>query len=86
MAAMKQLLVALAFVGILASLASALVFMMRRGDEAERDEPHADDPRRARGMFWSLALRVGLSVLLFLCILLAWKLGWVQPSGLPVNP
>ena len=86
MAAMKQLIVALAFVGILASLASALVFMMRRGGEPERDEPDADDPRRARGMFWSLALRVGLSVLLFLCILLAWKLGWVQPSGLPVNP
>lgn len=81
---MKSLFVALAFLGIFASLASALFFMMRRGD----GPPGADgsDPRRARGMFWSLALRVGLSVLLFVCILLAWKLGWVQPTGLPIKP
>lgn len=80
---MKQWLVALAFVGILASLASALVFMMRRSDEAE---PEDDDRRRAHRMFVSLALRVGLSVLLFLCILLAWKLGWIQPTGLGAEP
>lgn len=79
---MKQWLVALAFVGILASLASALVFMMRRSDETD---PEDDDQRRAHRMFVSLALRVGLSVLLFLCILLAWKLGWIRPSGVPLG-
>ena len=84
MPSMKSLFVALAFVGILASLASALFFMMRRGDG--EDGQDGNDPRRARGMFWSLALRVGLSVLLFLCILLAWKMGWVQPTGLPIKP
>jgi hypothetical protein len=31
----------------------------------------------------ALAVRVGLSVLLFVCILLAWKLGFIQPTGLP---
>jgi len=36
-------------------------------------------------VFWSLALRVGLSVLVFVCILLAWELGYLHPSGLPVN-
>jgi hypothetical protein len=33
----------------------------------------------------ALAVRVGLSVLLFLCILLAWKLGFIQPTGLPTG-
>lgn len=76
---MKQWLVALAFVGILASLGSALVFMMRSSDEEGQED---SDRRRADRMFRSLALRVGLSVLLFLCILLAWKLGWIHPTGL----
>jgi hypothetical protein len=31
----------------------------------------------------ALALRVGLSIVLFLCLLLAWKLGYIQPTGLP---
>ncbi|MFO0471301.1 MAG: DUF2909 domain-containing protein, partial [Pseudomonadota bacterium] len=29
-----------------------------------------------------LALRVGLSILVFLCILIAWKLGYIQPTGI----
>lgn len=76
---MKQWLVGLAFVGILASLGSALVFMMRGNGK------DANDPARAHRMLASLALRVGISVVLFLCILLAWKLGWIQPGGLPVG-
>jgi hypothetical protein len=32
----------------------------------------------------ALALRVVLSVALFAFILLAWQLGWIQPTGLPV--
>lgn len=79
---MKQLLVAIAFVGIIGSLASALLFMMK-GGRPQADE--ADDPRRASRMAWALALRVGLSVVLFLCILMAWKLGYIQPSGVPAG-
>jgi hypothetical protein len=30
----------------------------------------------------ALAFRVGFSVLLFVCILLAWKLGYIQPTGI----
>jgi hypothetical protein len=30
----------------------------------------------------ALAVRVGLSVLLFLCILISYKLGWIQPTGI----
>ena len=53
----------------------------------KKDKPgQPDDPKRAAHMAWALALRVGISVLLFVCILLAWKLGYIQPSGLPQNP
>jgi hypothetical protein len=31
----------------------------------------------------ALAFRVGFSILLFVCILMAWKLGYIQPTGLP---
>jgi len=33
----------------------------------------------------ALAFRVGFSILLFLCVLLAWKLGYIRPTGLPVG-
>jgi hypothetical protein len=68
-------LVLLAFLAILASLGSALFFMVRNG----RDNK-AQGSRMARALAW----RIGLSVLLFLCILLAWKLGYIQPTGLSV--
>jgi hypothetical protein len=32
-------------------------------------------------MFRALALRVGLSITLFLCVLLAAKLGYIHPTG-----
>jgi hypothetical protein len=31
----------------------------------------------------ALAFRVGFSILLFLCILAAWKLGYLHPTGIP---
>ncbi|MFT4266935.1 MAG: twin transmembrane helix small protein [Xenophilus sp.] len=69
-------MVALAFVGILASLGSALYFMLRDGREGRA---------RTGGMVHALTVRIGLSVLLFLCVLLAWKLGYIRPGGLPVG-
>ena len=78
---MKQVFVALAFVGILVSLGSALVFMLKRDPQGD-----AGDSRRAGRMMRSLALRVGLSIVLFLCILLAWKLGYIQPTGISSQP
>lgn len=65
-----------AFVGILASLASALFFMMRGSK---------DDKQKSTNMFRALALRVGISIALFICVLVAWKLGYVQPTGIPVS-
>lgn len=74
--------VAIAFLGILGSLGSALFFMMRNGGSSGND-----DQNKAKGsrMAWALAVRVGLSVVLFLCILAAWQLGYLQPTGLPAS-
>ncbi|MES2939981.1 MAG: twin transmembrane helix small protein [Pseudomonadota bacterium] len=65
--------VLLAFVAIIGSLGSALYFMMRDGRDGK---PKTSNMARA------LAFRVGFSILLFLCILVAWKLGWIQPTGI----
>jgi hypothetical protein len=67
-------LIAFAFLAILGSLASALYFMMKDGTGGKAKTSH---------MARALAIRVGLSVLLFVCILLAWQLGFIQPTGLP---
>ena len=67
-------LVALAFLAIIASLATALFFMLRGGN--------GNAPEKSQRMARALALRVGFSVLLFLCILLSWKMGWIQPTGI----
>ncbi len=69
-------LVLLAFVGILGSLGSALYFMMRDG---QNGRPKTSNMARA------LAFRVGFSILLFLFILLAWKLGYINPTGIPLR-
>lgn len=69
-------LIGIALVLILAALASAGVFMMRDG---------RDGKPKSRNMMRALAVRVGLSVLLFLCILLSYRLGWIQPTGIPVG-
>ena len=75
-----KILVALAFVAILSSLALALVYMMRGS------APREDGSAPPRGnMARALAFRVGFSILLFVCILLAWKLGYIQPTGIPAG-
>ena len=80
MRSMKQVLIGVAFIGIIASLASALFFKMKGGQPGQ-----PDDTKRASNLVRALAMRVGLSVVLFICILVAWKLGYIQPSGLPQN-
>lgn len=69
--------VILAFVAILGSLASALFFMLKGGGR-NNDDMKARQSRMAR----ALAFRIGFSVLLFICILLAWKFGYIQPTGI----
>lgn len=74
-----KFLVALAFLGILASLASALFFMMKGSGRRPDGQP------RSGRMVHALALRVGLSIVLFICILVAWKLGYIHPTGIPAG-
>jgi cytochrome bd-type quinol oxidase subunit 2 len=69
-------LVTFAFIGILASLAGALFFMMRGSK---------NDKQKSTNMFRALALRVGISIFLFLCVLAAWKLGYIHPTGIPAG-
>ena len=72
---MKTVMVLL-MIAVLAALASAGVFMLRKD---------RDSDGRSRHMSRALALRVALSVALFLFILLGWAMGWVRPGGLPVG-
>jgi len=70
-----KFVILIAFVGILGALAAAGVFMLRKGRTDKRSPNMAN----------ALALRVALSVTLFLIILLSWKMGWIQPKGLPIK-
>ncbi|MFL9926541.1 twin transmembrane helix small protein [Herbaspirillum lusitanum] len=64
-----KIIVAIAFILIIGSLASALLFLMR-------------DRGRSNRTVQALTMRVGFSVALFLLLLLAYKLGWIQPTGI----
>jgi hypothetical protein len=72
---MKYFIV-IAFVGILGALVMAGVFLMRDG---------RDGKPKTGNMMRALALRVGLSVALFACILVSWWLGWIHPTGVPLG-
>ncbi len=69
-------LIGFAFIGILGALTMAGVFMLRGGSGSKTKSGH---------MMRALALRVGLSVLLFACILFSWWAGWIEPTGMPVG-
>ena len=72
-----KIIIALAFVAILAALASAGLFMIKRAPEGQQ----AAKGRMAR----ALAIRVGLSVSVFLFVLLSYFMGWIEPTGVPVG-
>jgi len=75
-----KVLIVIALVGIVVALASAGAFMLRR-DRSRRGDDAPPDRQMAR----ALAVRVAISVTLFLLVLLAWALGWVRPGGLPTG-
>ena len=64
-----RILVAIAFALILFSLGSALSYLMR-------DKGASNKTVRA------LAFRVGLSIALFLFLIIANQLGWIQTTGI----
>lgn len=71
-----EYLISIAFIFILGALAFAGFSMLRDG---RNGKPKTDRMMRA------LAVRVGLSILLFICILTSYWMGWIQPTGLPLN-
>ena len=71
-----KIVMVLMLVAVLGALASAGVFMLRKDKTGDR---------RGNLMARALAVRVGLSVALFLFILLSWYMGWVRPTGIPVG-
>jgi preprotein translocase subunit SecG len=76
--------VIVAFVAIAICLGAALVFMLRAGKGASSDASSDEAvQRQAKGMARALAFRIGFSIVLFVCVLLAWKLGYIQPTGIP---
>ncbi len=69
-------LVIVAFVAIVGSLGAALFFMLQDGRDGKAKTNH---------MARALAFRVGFSIVLFICVLVAWKLGYIQPTGIPAG-
>lgn len=65
--------VILAFVGIIGSLGTALFFLLKNNDAGNS---------RSQKMALALGIRVALSIVLFGSLLLAWKLGYLQPTGI----
>jgi hypothetical protein len=63
-----RFLILAGLLAIVLSLGSALLHLVRgKGD--------------SKKMARALTIRVGLSILLFVLLLLAWSLGWIQPHG-----
>ena len=73
-----KILIVIALIAIVASLGAALLYMLR-GGPSEEGEPSG------KRMAWALTVRIGVSVLVFVCILIAWKLGYIQPHGIPLG-
>ncbi len=68
-----KIIIALAFVGILLALSLAGRAMLKDG---------GDGKPKSNRMVNALAWRVGLSVALFVFILISYKLGWIHPTGI----
>ncbi|NMM27260.1 MAG: twin transmembrane helix small protein [Glaciimonas sp.] len=64
-----KIIIAVGFILIIASLVSALVFLMK-------------DKGKSNRTVTALALRVGLSIALFALLLAAHYFGLIQPTGL----
>ncbi|HMS28031.1 MAG TPA: twin transmembrane helix small protein [Burkholderiaceae bacterium] len=72
-----QYFILVGFIAILASLGAAMFYMLKNGKN-DLEVSKTDPQNMAR----SLAFRVGFSILLFVCILVAWMLGYIQPTGI----
>ena len=69
-------IVLLFFIGIVGALVSAGRAMLHDGRNGA-----AKSNRMVRALAW----RVGLSVLLFIVLLVSYKMGWIHPTGVPLK-
>ena len=69
-------MIMLALVAVLGALIYAGVSMVQDG---------RDGKPKTNAMMRALALRVAISVLLFVCIWAAYLLGWLRPTGIPLS-
>ncbi len=69
MQALIRLLVIGAFIAIVASLGSALFYLSRSGGDSQK-------------MVRALTLRIGLSIVLFVLLMVAWYAGLITPHGI----
>jgi len=69
MESVMRIMVILAFIGILGSLASALFYLMRAKGSSSKTVN-------------ALTLRIGLSVVLFLFLLFSHWMGWIETTGI----
>jgi hypothetical protein len=65
-------IIVVAFILIIGSLASAMFFLIR-------------DRGRTRNTARALGFRVGFSIALFLLILFANRMGWIESTGVPIT-
>lgn len=63
-----KILVVLIFLGILVTLGSGLIFLVRDKGQSDRTVK-------------ALSFRIGISVALFALLFLMWALGFIQPHG-----
>ncbi|MDQ2070167.1 twin transmembrane helix small protein [Natronospira bacteriovora] len=66
------LVILILILAILASLASALFYLLK-------------DPGESKRTVWALTFRVGLSISLFVFLLILFALGLIEPKGPPVG-
>jgi hypothetical protein len=67
-----RIVVLVVFLGILVSLGSALYQLTRANNDS-------------RKMVRALTVRIGLSIVLFALLMLAWYLGLIEPHGIEMS-
>ena len=66
-------IILIAFAIIIGSLAAAGIFLVR-------------DKGKSRSVVHALTVRIGMSVALFVVILVAYKMGWIEAHGIVAGP
>ncbi|MDO9003764.1 MAG: DUF2909 domain-containing protein [Aquabacterium sp.] len=70
-----KIIITFALLAIIVALALAGRALLKDG---------RDGAPKSNRMLHALALRVALSVGLFVFILISYKMGWIQPTGIPL--